>query len=46
MRVLVVHGLARTRLSFTLLTRDLERAGHSVSAIGYVAALERFRAAT
>ncbi|MGH7669361.1 MAG: esterase/lipase family protein [Gemmatimonadaceae bacterium] len=42
MHVLVVHGLARTRLSFAYLSRDLRRAGHSVSSLGYVAAVERF----
>ncbi len=42
MHVLVVHGLARTRLSFAYLSRDLKRAGHSVTSLGYVAATERF----
>ena len=42
MHVLVVHGLARTRLSFAYLAHDLKRAGHSVTSLGYVAAVERF----
>jgi thioesterase domain-containing protein len=40
----VVHGLARTRVSFALMARDLHRAGHRVSATGYAAAVERFDA--
>lgn len=42
MRVLVVHGLARTRVSFALLTLDLRKAGHTVTSTGYLAAVERF----
>lgn len=42
MHVLVVHGLARSRLSFAFLSRDLKRAGHTVTSLGYAAAFERF----
>ena len=42
MHVLVVHGMARTRLSFEPLARHLRRAGHRVTSAGYVAALEGF----
>ena len=42
MHVLVVHGLARTRFSFAHLAHDLKLAGHTVTSLGYVAAVERF----
>ncbi len=42
MHILVVHGLARTRLSFAQLSRDLKHLGHTVASLGYVAAVERF----
>jgi pimeloyl-ACP methyl ester carboxylesterase len=42
MRVLLVHGMGRTPLSFAQLTRFLRRAGHRPERIAYVAALERY----
>lgn len=40
MRVLLVHGLARTPLSMALLARRLRREGHAPETFGYVAAVE------
>lgn len=42
MRVLLVHGMGRTPLSLTRLTRFLRRRGHRPERLGYVAAVERF----
>jgi hypothetical protein len=42
MRVLLVHGMGRTPLSFAVLNRFLRRVGHRPELVGYVAALESF----
>jgi hypothetical protein len=42
MHILLVHGLGRTPLSLLRLARDLRRAGHDPTLIGYVAAVEPF----
>jgi fermentation-respiration switch protein FrsA (DUF1100 family) len=44
MRVLLIHGLARTLLSLFGLARDLRRAGHRPQLVGYVGAVESYRA--
>jgi hypothetical protein len=44
MRVLLIHGLARTPLSLLGLARDLRRAGHRPQLVGYVGAVESYRA--
>jgi pimeloyl-ACP methyl ester carboxylesterase len=40
MRVLLIHGLARTPLSLLGLARDLRRAGHQTELVAYSGALE------
>jgi pimeloyl-ACP methyl ester carboxylesterase len=42
MQVLLVHGMGRTPLSMLRLGRKLQRAGHTVNLLGYVAAVESF----
>jgi pimeloyl-ACP methyl ester carboxylesterase len=42
MHVVLVHGMGRTPLSMLRLARTLRRAGHGVSVLGYVAAVESF----
>jgi hypothetical protein len=42
MRVLLVHGMGRTPLSFAGLTRFLKQSGYRPELVGYIAALERF----
>src|SRR5919112_4378903 len=42
MRLLLVHGMGRTPLSFGRLTRVLRQHGHRVERLGYVAAAEGF----
>ncbi len=42
MRVLLIHGLARTPLSLVGLARDLRRAGHRTELVAYSGALESF----
>jgi hypothetical protein len=42
--VLLIHGLARTPLSLLGLARDLRRAGHRPQLVGYVGAVESYRA--
>ena len=42
MRLLVVHGMGRTPLSLTRLTRFLQRRGYRPGRLGYVAAVEGF----
>jgi hypothetical protein len=42
MRLLLVHGMGRTPLSLTRLTRVLQQAGHRPERVGYVAAVEPF----
>lgn len=42
MRVLLVHGMARTTLSLAGLARSLRHQGHEPISTGYVAALESF----
>ena len=44
MRVLLVHGLARTPLSLLGLARDLRRAGHRPQLVAYVGAVESYAA--
>lgn len=44
MRVLLVHGLARTPLSLLGLALDLRRAGHRPQLLGYVGAVESYAA--
>jgi hypothetical protein len=41
-RVLLIHGLARTPLSLFGLARDLRRAGHHTELIAYSGALESY----
>jgi hypothetical protein len=43
MRVLLIHGLARTPLSLLGLARDLRRAGHQTELVAYSGALESYR---
>jgi pimeloyl-ACP methyl ester carboxylesterase len=43
MRVLLIHGLARTPLSLLGLARDLRRAGHRTELVAYSGALESYR---
>lgn len=43
MRVLLIHGLARTPLSVLGLARDLRRAGHRSEVIAYIGAFESYR---
>ena len=42
MQVILVHGMGRTALSMLRLRRELRHAGHRVSLLGYVAAIEPF----
>lgn len=42
MRLLLVHGMGRTPLSLTRLSRFLRQMGHRPERLGYVAALESF----
>ena len=42
MRLLLVHGMGRTPLSLTRLTRFLRKMGYRTERLGYVAALENF----
>ena len=42
MRVLLIHGLARTPLSLLGLARDLRRAGHHTELVAYSGALESY----
>jgi pimeloyl-ACP methyl ester carboxylesterase len=42
MRVLLVHGLARTPLSLARLSRAIERAGHAPRTFGYIAFAESY----
>jgi alpha/beta hydrolase family protein len=42
MRLLLVHGMGRTPLSLTRLSRFLRRTGYRPERLGYVAAVERF----
>jgi hypothetical protein len=42
MRLLLVHGMGRTRLSLVRLAWFLRREGHATEQVGYVAAVERF----
>ena len=42
MRVLLIHGLARTPLSLLGLARDLRRAGHRTELVAYSGALESY----
>lgn len=42
MRVLLVHGMGRTPLSLSRLTRFLQQAGYRPERLGYVAAVEGF----
>ena len=44
MRVLLIHGLARTPLSLLGLAWDLRRAGHRPQLVGYIGAVESYRA--
>jgi hypothetical protein len=43
MRVLLIHGLARTPLSLLGLARDLRRAGHHTELVAYSGTLESYR---
>ena len=43
MRVLLIHGLARTPLSLLGLARDLRRTGHRPELVAYSGALESYR---
>ena len=43
MRVLLIHGLARTPLSLLGLARDLRRAGHRTELVAYSGALESYQ---
>ena len=43
MRVLLIHGLARTPLSLLGLARDLRRTGHRPELVAYFGALESYR---
>lgn len=43
MRVLLIHGVARTPLSVLGLARDLRRAGHRSEVIAYIGAFESYR---
>jgi len=42
MRVILVHGLARTPLSLAGLARDLRRSGHRTDLVAYSGALESY----
>jgi hypothetical protein len=42
MRVLLVHGMGRTPLSLSRLTRFLRQTGHRPERLGYIAAVESF----
>jgi hypothetical protein len=42
MRVILVHGMARTPLSLLGLARDLRRAGHHTELVAYSGALESY----
>jgi hypothetical protein len=42
MRLLLVHGMGRTPLSLTRLTRFLQQTGYRTERLGYVAAVEGF----
>jgi hypothetical protein len=42
MRLLLVHGMGRTPLSFARLARALRRDGHRIERLGYLAAVESF----
>jgi hypothetical protein len=42
MRLLLVHGMGRTPLSLSRLTRYLQETGHQPERIAYLAAVERF----
>jgi pimeloyl-ACP methyl ester carboxylesterase len=42
MRVVLIHGLARTPLSLLGLARDLRRAGHETRLMGYSGAIESY----
>ena len=42
MRILLVHGLARTPLSLRGLARDLRRGGHRAELVGYSGAVESY----
>jgi hypothetical protein len=44
MRVLLIHGLARTPLSLLGLARELRRDGHHPQLVGYVGAVESYSA--
>lgn len=46
MKAILIHGMARSPLSFTLLAYRLRRAGLGVSTFGYFAALESFSRCT
>src|SRR6185312_17330720 len=42
MRVILIHGLARTPLSLLGLARDLRRAGHQTELVAYSGTLESY----